>query len=71
MSLDVFHAEPIKPYHPLARLDNVTVTPRRLPHSGGLREPAAPRARHRAQGAGLSGSMTSLARRTPVQRESC
>lgn len=25
--LDVFHAEPIKPDHPLARLDNVTVSP--------------------------------------------
>jgi len=25
--LDVFHAEPIKPHHPLARLDNVTLSP--------------------------------------------
>ena len=25
--LDVFHAEPIKPDHPLARLDNVTLSP--------------------------------------------
>jgi D-3-phosphoglycerate dehydrogenase len=24
--LDVFHAEPLKPDHPLARLDNVTLT---------------------------------------------
>jgi D-3-phosphoglycerate dehydrogenase len=24
--LDVFHAEPLKPDHPLARMDNVTIT---------------------------------------------
>jgi D-3-phosphoglycerate dehydrogenase len=25
--LDVFHAEPLKPDHPLARMENVTITP--------------------------------------------
>ncbi len=48
--LDVFHAEPLKPDHPLAQMDNVTLTAHaafRTPRS--LDDAVAPRHRHRAR----------------------